>query len=104
MRTSRTRHAGTSGSLWRRNSYAKEKLSTCKPTERIRLSSDSRTAASSSTTKTTGESRLASDLTSQLRLDRQSKLKRDARPIVRCHPETPAVRLDNGAADRQSHP
>src|SRR3979411_423429 len=51
--TSRTRQQGAAGSFRARNSAAVPNNSTVNPTERMRLLIESRTAASSSTTKTT---------------------------------------------------
>src|SRR5262245_65338061 len=98
-RTSSTRQAGTSGRWLVRNSRADAKVVTLRPTERRRLWSASRIAASSSTTKT-----VSCVLVMPIPLvARQGELKGRAVVAVRYRPEPPAMRLDDRAADRQPH-
>src|SRR5262245_48642358 len=98
-RTSSTRQAGTSGRWLVRNSRADAKVATLRPTERRRLWSASRIAASSSITKT-----MACVLVMLLPLiGGQGEVKGGAVVAIRYRPEPPAVRLDDGAADREPH-
>src|SRR5918992_5349844 len=98
-RTSSTRQAGTSGRCPVRNSRAEANVSTLRPTERRKLWSASRIAASSSITKTIVS---ASAMRIPL-IGGQGEVK--GRPVAAISRglQPAAVSLDDRAADRQPH-
>src|ERR1700674_5430338 len=98
-RKSNTRQLVTSSRGLDRNSWAEAKAETLKPADRIKLSSDSRTDSSSSTTKTIA----CSSCIGLLLLLQESKLKRGAGTVVSHGPKFSAVILDNRSANRYTH-
>ena len=95
--TSRIKHAGTSGRWPWTNSVADPNVRTVKPAEFSKSATDSRTSGSSSTTNTMHSGAL-------MRLaGGQGEMEHSPTWLVRYGPEPAAVRLDDRAADRQSH-
>src|SRR5260370_18083170 len=97
-RKSNTKQLVTSSRELSRNSWAEEKVKTLKPTERIKLTRDSRTDSSSSTTNT----KACSFCIALLLMLRESKLKCCA-GTVRHGPQFSALIFNNRSANCQTH-
>src|SRR5580704_8733080 len=98
MRTSRTRHPGTSESFERKNSGADTNVRTLKPTDRRRVSIARRTSLSSSTTYMTGCVSAIS-----IAYTRQTELKISPMVNVGYSPDSPSMRFYDRTAYGQSH-